>query len=146
MPRPDNLLTSNHWTFEIPGFTFPNFQKVSGISKKSGEVSIVDGTTNIKHKYSSQLKEFNDITLVRPYDLSIDDASIRALVALSFDESQRFDGALVKYHNKTEVFRIMFFGLRVKEVKHPDLDTAAEERYDVELLCSVSEWEEIPTV
>lgn len=143
MPRPDNLFTTNHWTFEIPGLNFPNFQKLEGISKTSGEISIVDGTTNIKHKYSSQLRDFGDITLTRPYDGSADDIAMQALEKASFDTGARFDGHLVKYHNGVEVFRIMFFGLRIKEVKHPNLDVAAEEAYNVMLTISVSEWEEI---
>lgn len=145
MPRPDNLFASSHWTFEIPGTTFPNFQKLEGISKTSGEISVVDGTTNIKHKFSSQIKDYGEITLTRPYDGSVDDDFMRALEVFSFEGGNRFDGNLVKYHNGVEVFRIMFFGLRLKEITHPSLDTSAEERYDVAYKCSVSEWTEVKT-
>ena len=145
MPRPDNLFATSHWTFEIPGTTFPNFQKLEGISKTSGEISIVDGVTNIKHKFSSQIKDFGEITLTRPYDGSVDDIFMQTLEKFSFDLGGRIDGNLVKYHNGQEVFRIMFFGMRMKEVTHPSLDTSAEERYDVMYKFSVSEWEEVRT-
>lgn len=143
MARPKNLFTSNHWVFEIPGAISPNFQKLDGISKTSGEVTVVDGTTNVKHKFSSQLKDFGEITLTRPYDGSVDDIFMQSLEKFSFENGGRIDGSLVKFHNNEEVFRIMFFGLRLKEITHPSLDTSSEERYDVQYKFSVSEWEEI---
>tara|TARA_Y100000034_G_scaffold29728_1_gene36158 strand:+ start:33556 stop:33996 length:441 start_codon:yes stop_codon:yes gene_type:complete len=141
--RPTDLYTNNHWYFEIPGLVSPHFHMLEGIEKKSGEVSIVDGSTNIKHKFSSQLMEFNDIVLTRAMDGSIDDESMKELVRLSLDYGQRFDGQLIKMHNHQEVFRILFLGLRIKNVAHPSLDTSAEERYDIKYTVSVSEWVEV---
>jgi len=145
MPRPDDLYASSHWTFEIAGMKSPNFQKLSGLSKKVGEIKMVDGSTNITHKFSSQIKDFGEITLTRPKDGSIDDAAMMALEKFSLDSGNRIDGQLIKLHNGVEVFRIMFFGLQMKEVKHPDFDTSAESSYDMQYTFSVSEWEEIPT-
>lgn len=141
--KPSDLLTNNHFYFEVPGLISPHFHKISGISKKSGEVSIVDGATNTKHKFSSQIKDFGDITLIRTPDGSVDDYSMRALVDKCLNAGFRFDGNLVKLHNGQEAFRIMFLGLRIKEVNYPDFDTSAEERMDISYVCSVSEWVEI---
>jgi len=141
--KPVDALTANHFHFEVPGLISPHFHKLEGISKKSGEVFIVDGSTNIKHKFSSQLKDFGDITLTRTLDGSVDDISMRALVDSCLNEGFRFDGNLVKQHNGQEAFRVLFLGLRIKEVQYPSLDTASEERFDIKYVCSVSEWIEL---
>ena len=141
--KPTDALTANHFEFEVPGLISPHFHKLEGISQKSGEVFIVDGSTNIKHKFSSQLKDFGDITLTRTLDGSVDDISMRLLVKQCMDNGFRFDGNLVKKHNGKEAFRILFLGLRIKEVQYPSLDTSSEERFDVKYVCSVSEWDEL---
>lgn len=141
--RPTNLYTANNWYFEIKGMVSPHFHKLEGISKTSGEVSIVDGATNIKHKFSNQLKEFSDISLTRTYDGSVDDIFMLALSKLMFDTCLRIDGNLVKLHCGKEVFRILFLGLRMKGEAHPSLDTESGERYDVKYDFSVSEWVEV---
>lgn len=142
--RPTDLYTNNHWYFEIPGLISPHFHTLEGIEQKSGEVFIVDGSTNIKHKFSSQLKEYNDIVLTRGMDGSVDDATMRVLVQKCMNEGFRFDGNLVKMHNGQEVFRILFLGCRIKNYAHPSLKTDGEERYDNKYTLSVSEWVEIP--
>lgn len=141
--KPVDLYTNNHWYFEIPGLISPHFHTLEGIEQKSGEVFIVDGSTNIKHKFSSQLKEYNDITLTRAMDGSVDDQTMKVLTQQCMNNGFRFDGNLVKMHNGVEVFRILFLGLRIKNVAHPSLKTDGEERYDIKYTCSVSEWVEI---
>ena len=141
--RPTDLLTNNHWYIEMAGLVSPHFHTVEGIELKSGEVSIVDGSTNIKHKFSSQLKEYNDITLTRALDGSVDDETMKVLVQKCMNEGFRFDAHLVKMHNGVEVFRILFLGARIKNYAHPSLKTDGEERYDMKYVLSVSEWVEI---
>ena len=141
--RPTDLLVNNHWYFEIPGLVSPKFHSLEGIEQNSGEVTIVDGYTNIEHKFSSQLKKFSDITLTRAKDGSVDDFSMRELFRACMNEGFRFDGNLVKMHNGREVFRIVMLGVRIKSVAHPSLNTAGEDKYDMKYTCSVSEWIEI---
>lgn len=141
--RPTDLYTNNHWYFEIQGLISPHFHTLEGIEKKSGEVSIVDGTTNIKHKFSSQLKDFGDINLTRSKDGSVDDKTMQVLANKCMDEGFRFDGNLIKMHNGQEVFRILFLGCRIKNIAHPSLKTDGEDKYDIKYSMSVSEWVEI---
>lgn len=142
--RPQNLYTANSWYFEIQGMVSPHFHTLSGIKKSSGEVSIVDGVTGIRYKFSDQIKEFGDITLTRAYDGSVDDDFLRTLQAVSLDNGFKFDGNLVKLQNGSEVFRILFLGMRMKDVEHPQLGTDSQNRYDVQYMFSVTEWQEIP--
>ena len=141
--KPTDSITTGHWYFEIPGLISPHFQALEGISRETGEVTVVDGATNITHKFSAQIKKFGDITLTRPYDGSVDDVSVNALYRKCEDEGFRFDGSLVKMHNGKEVFRILFMGMRIKRREHPNLATEGEDRYDVKYVCSVSQWEEL---
>jgi len=143
MARKENLYATSHWTFDIGGLVAPDFQKISGLSKKTGEIKYVDGTTNITHKYSSQIFDFGEITATRPLDGGIDDSGMETLTELSLHKGQRFDGQLIKFHNGEEVFRIMFFGLQMKEVKYPDYDAEAEARHDIDYTFSVSHWQKI---
>lgn len=142
--KPTDLYTANHWYFEVAGLISPHFHTLEGVEQKSGEVFIVDGSTNIKHKFSSQLKDYGDVTLTRAMDGSVDDQTMRVLVQKCMNEGFRFDGNLVKMHNGREVFRILFLGCRIKNYAHPSLKTDSEERYDVKYILSVSEWVEIP--
>ena len=141
--KPTAAMVANHFVFEVPGLISPHFHKCEGINRKTGEVFIVDGFTNIKHKFSSGLKEFGDITLTRTPDGSVDDVTMSALVDQCMNEGFRFDGHLIKYHNGQEAFRIVFLGMLVKEEQEPSLDTSSEERYDQKYICSVSEWVKI---
>lgn len=140
--RPTSLYSANNWYFEIPGMVSPDFHTLSGISRETGEISVVDGYTNITHKFSNQIKTFGDIILTRAYNGSIDDKFMATLNKLCEDTCFRFDGNLVKMHCGKEVFRILFLGMRIKGVKHPDLATDSTSRYDVQYTLSVSEWYE----
>lgn len=141
--RPTDLYVTNGWYFEIPALVSPHFHTLEGIEQKSGEVKIVDGSTNITHKFSSQLKEYNDIVLTRAMDGSVDDVTMKMLVQQCMNEGFRFDGQLVKLHNGKEVFRIVFMGMRIKNYAHPTYKTDAEEKLDLKYTCSVSEWIEL---
>jgi hypothetical protein len=133
--RPVDLYTTNHFYFEIPGLISPQFHTVEGIELESGDVTIVDGSTNIQHAFSSQLKRYNDIVLVRSYDGTVDDQAMRTLVNACINEGYSFDGALVKQHFGEEVFRVLFLGMRIKRVQYPTMQTDAEEKLDVRYTC-----------
>lgn len=137
--RPNDLFTSNHFYLEIPGLVSPQFHTVEGIGVESGEVTLVDGYTNIQHKFSSQLKKAKDVTLTRSKDGSVDDLALKALTKKCLDEGFRFDCHLVKRHNGNEVFRILLLGCRIKTVDYPTHQTDAEERYDMKYMLSVTE-------
>lgn len=137
--RPVDLYTSNHFYMEVPGLISPQIHTVEGIGIESGEVSIVDGFTNIQHKFSSQLKKAKDVTFTRAKDGSADDLAMKALADKCLDEGFRFDCHLVKRHNGKEVFRILLLGCRIKTVDYPTHQTDAEERYDMKYVLSVTE-------
>ena len=143
MLKPTDSLVNNGWYFEVPGLISPHFSSLEGVSRKTGQVVVVDGTTNIKHKFSDQMKDFSDITLIRAKDASVDDKSIRVLADKCINEGFRFDGQLVKLHNKKEIFRIIFLGMRIMEEEHPSLKTDGTDKYDMKYPCSVSEWVEV---
>lgn len=141
--KPIALYTVNGWTLELPGLVSPHFETLSGLSKKTGTMTIVDGGTNVKFKFSDQIKDFGQITLGRTDDGSIDDLTIRSLIEESIENGTKYTGALVKRHYGVEVFRIAFEGLGFVEQNWPDLDVNATEdsaKLKIDIVANVDTW------
>jgi len=66
--KPTALYVVNGWYIELPGLVSPHFERLSGLSKKTGTVEIVDAGTNIKYKFNGQIIDFGTITLERTMD------------------------------------------------------------------------------
>jgi len=138
--KPTNVFVTNGWYMELPGLVSPQFESLSGLSKKTGTVEVVDAGTNVKYKFSSQIVDFGTITLVRPYDGSSDDVLMRALVNASITEGIKYAGVLVKRHFGNEVYRIAFEGLMFTEETYPDFNTGAEEKQNISYVANVDSW------
>lgn len=141
---PSGLVAANNYYFEVtagiaslPANTF-QFHSIEGLSQTSGEISINDGYTNKKHKFSSGLQEFGDVTLTRAFNASTDDDWVNAWAWTSFNSCVRFDGKITKMHCGNQIFEIYLEGLRVKNIEYPTLSTESEERFDVRYTMSVS--------
>jgi len=120
----------------------PHFQTLSGLSKKTGTIDIVDGGTNIKYKFNSQIIDFGQINLSRPNDASPDDAAWRAIVNAGIRLGFLYSGVLIKEHFGQEIYRIAFKGLGFKEYNYPDFNVAAEDAQSPTCMATVNEWEE----
>lgn len=141
---PTGAVINNGWYFQLtslPPLVSPHFQTLSGLSKKTGTVEVVDGGTNVKYKFSSQLVDYGTITLARPNDASTDDAVWRQIVHNSIRMGIKYSGVLVKEHYGQEVYRIMFSGLRFVEENYPEFNTHAEDAQVVSCVATVDEWE-----
>lgn len=141
--RPNTAYVVNGWYFELPGLISPHFETLSGLNKKTGTVEIVDGGTNVKYKFASQIIDFGQITLSRTRDGSIDDRALNLLVDSSIRIGSKFAGVLVKLHFGVEVFRIAFEGLRFAELNHPDYNTLGEDKLLMQYMATVDGWVEI---
>ena len=141
---PTDLLTDNGWYIDMQGLISPQFHSFEGLERKTGEVKIVDGATNITYKFSDQLKDFGEITLIRTKDGSVDDITMVALTDNCINNGFRFDFQLVKNHNGNPVFRILVLGARIKSEAHPSLKTDGTGKYDMKYMLSVTEWVEVP--
>ena len=143
--KPTDLFVVNGWYLELPGLVSPHFETLEGLSKKTGKVEIVDAGTNIKYKFSSQIKDFGAITLTRAKDGTNDDIIMNGLVNASIELGVKYAGQLIKLHHGSEVFRIAFVGMLFDSNAHPSHNINGEEKYVQTFGASIDEWEEIPT-
>lgn len=142
---PTGAVTNNGWyltLFSNPQLVSPHFNTLSGLSKKTGTIEIVDGGTNIKYKFSSQIIDFGQITLSRPNDASPDDAAWRGIVNAGIRLGVKYTGVLIKEHFSQEVYRIAFSGLGFKEYNYPDFNVSAEDAQMPTVMATVDSWEE----
>lgn len=137
--RPSDLFVTNGWYLELPGLISPHFETLSGLSKKTGKVEIVDAGSNIRYKFSGQITDFGAITLGRTYDGSSDDSVFRALVEAG-RRGTKIAGVLVNLHHGTEVFRIAFQGLLFLAETYPDFDINTEEKLKITYNAEVDQW------
>lgn len=138
--RPTGAYVVNGWYLELPGLVSPHFQTLSGLSKKTGTVEVVDGGTGIKYKFTDQILDFGQITLARTYDGSSDDSVFRNLVNQGIVADIKYPAVLVKLHYGVEVFRIAIEGLGFKEENYPDFNVEGSEKLLVSYVASVDGW------
>ena len=143
MPQPQKpkaLYVTNGWYLELPGLVSPHFETLSGLSKRTGTVEIVDAGTNIRYKFGGQIIDFGAITLTRTLNGSSDDRAMSELVNFSILSGQKFSGALIKKHFGNIVFTIGFEGLRFTEETYPDFNIDAEEKLLMSYSATVDTW------
>lgn len=138
--KPTGLYVQNGWYLELPGLVSPAFETLSGLSRKTGAVQMADAGSNIIYKFSSQLKDYGQITLSRPLQGSVDDAAFRLLVSAAIDEGAKYPGVLVKLHFGVEVFRVAFEGLLFTEENYPDFNVLGQDKLNISYVASVDQW------
>lgn len=124
---------SNEFVVEIGTVESPTISKVSGLSMgETDTIEVPEGGTNVVHKISSGIVKFQPITLERYVDGSPDDELFKTFFEDMFKLNQggqgsiaRRDGAIVKKHFGTEVFRLAFYGAWVKSAAFSDLEAGA---------------------
>lgn len=137
---PTDLFVTNGWWIEMPGLVSPHFQTLDGSGSNSGTVDIVDAGTNIKFKFSSQVLDFQEMTISRTLDGSSDDAAIDVLYDQCVRQGFKFGCSLVKMHNGQEVFRIAFVGFRFVNKTMPSLDVNGEEKFLIQYTATCDYW------
>lgn len=130
MPEP---YRANEFVVEIGTVESPTVSKVSGLSLGETEaIEVQEGGTNVVRKISSGVVKFQPLTIERYVDGSQDDRAFKAYFENMFKHgggglgsTVRRDGAIVKKHFGTEVFRIMFYGAWVKSASFSDLEAGS---------------------
>ncbi|QQM44584.1 phage tail protein [Streptomyces liliifuscus] len=130
MPEP---YRANEFVVEIGTVESPSVSKVSGLSLGETDViEIPEGGSNVVRKVSSGVVKFQPLTIERYVDGSADDRLFKEFFEDMFKHGQggrgstvRRDGAIVKKHFGSEVFRIMFYGAWVKSASFTDLEAGS---------------------
>ncbi|MFF1321252.1 phage tail protein [Streptomyces chartreusis] len=130
MPEP---YRANEFVVEIGTVESPSVSKVSGLSLgETDTIEVQEGGTNVVRKVSSGVVKFQPLTIERYVDGSQEDRNFKAFFEDMFKHggggggsTTRRDGAVVKKHFGTEVFRITFYGAWVKSASFSDLEAGS---------------------
>jgi phage tail-like protein len=126
---------TNEFYVEIEGITSPGIQHVTGLDEGTVEaIEQPDGGSNVKHKISSGLINYEDLTLERNMDGTLTDAEFRIWFTEMFKldgtgagSQLRRNGSVVKLQFGKEVLRFAFEGAWIKSSKFSDLNAGSSE-------------------
>ena len=126
---------TNEFVVEIEGITSPGIQHVTGLDEGTVEaIEQPDGGSNVKHKISSGLINYEDLTLERNMDGTQTDTEFRDWFTEMFKldgtgagSQLRRNGSVVKLQFGKEVLRFAFEGAWIKSSKFSDLNAGSSE-------------------
>jgi len=136
---------TNEFVVEIEGIESPGIQHVTGLDE--GTVDAIeqpDGGSNTKHKISSGLIHYDDLTLERNMDGTQADDAFRSWFTEMFKldgtgtgSQLRRNGSVVKLQFGKEVMRFAFEGAWIKSSKFSDLNAGSSELMKQTIVLSV---------
>lgn len=144
MARPTkikDLMVQNGWYLEFPGLLNPHFETLEGLGRSSNTVAIVDGGSNKRQKFSSQIVDFSEMTLTRTFQTSVDDKTLLAIADDMIFRGLRLPVVAVKLHNQEEVFRVLFEEFKINKVNMPNFDVNSEDKFTASFEASCSDWD-----
>lgn len=139
--KPTDLYVQNGWYLEIPGIESPHFETLEGLGRAGNSVEIVDGGTNKKHKFSSQIIDFTDMTLTRTSQGNSVDQLLYNLADDMILRGLRMPVVAVKLHHGQEVFRVLLEEFRFSAQNFPNFDVNSEDKFTVSYTASCSDWD-----
>lgn len=145
--RPQDVYVANGWYLNIPvpGIMSDGiFETLEGMQKQSGSVEVVDAGTNKKHKFSTQLVDYGEMTLTRSYQGNATDRAMEVLVNQMIENGLKLPVQAIKMHNGKEVMTVLFSGFRFVSSSFPTFDVASEEKFTVSYTATCDDWDIIP--
>lgn len=119
----------------------PHFHKVSGLSKKTGSMEVVDGGTNAKIHFSDGIREHGDVTISRSRDGTVDDQAFSRFIDTCFESGGKVSGTMTQYRYGRQVMEIRFTGLLFNEYNLADFDTQGSDKSDQSYTAKCDKWE-----
>lgn len=139
--KPRDLYVQNGWYLQFPGLGNPHFETLEGLGRTSNTVDIVDGGTNKKHRFSSQIIDFSDMTLTRTFQGTAEDKILYAIADDMILRGLRLPVVAVKLHHQREVFRILFEGFKFNSQTMANFDVNSEDKFTCSYAASCSDWD-----
>lgn len=128
----EDLMVVNGWYLEgIPGLDKPNFETLEGLQINSNNVETVDGVTNKKKRFSSQLVDFGEGTLARPFQSNVDDYALQIFSIACIRQGYKVDVVAVKRHKNRDVAAFLLKDFRIGSVQFPTFNVEGEEKFIV---------------
>lgn len=126
-------MVQNGWYLEgIPGASQnPHFETLEGLQVGGNSVESVDGVTNKKKRYSSQIMDFGEVTLTRPWQSDVDDYAIHIFAMACIRLGYKIDVVAYKRHKQTNVFSCLLKDFRIVNIQFPNWDVAGEDKFVV---------------
>jgi hypothetical protein len=148
-PPQTEVLPTNGWLMDIDAgdhnLRSPHFHKVTGMSRKTGTLEVVDGGTNYKMYFTDGILDHGNVTIVRSRDGSADDQAFAEFIRDCFATGKKRSGSLIQYRFGKQVLEIRFKGLLCHEYALTDFDTAGSDKSDQTYTCAADWWEDTHT-
>ncbi|HAA56814.1 MAG TPA: hypothetical protein DCE42_18755 [Myxococcales bacterium] len=134
---PQDAIPNNGWVMELPGLTSPHIEKVSGISKETGELEMVDGGTNRTFYFSDGVLKHGDLTISRTRDGSNDDQVFGDFFEKMVGTGKKYNGTLIQYRFGQVVTKIKFQGLLMRKFSLSDMNINESNKSEQTYECKV---------
>lgn len=138
--KPKAAYTANGWYLELPGLVSPRFETLTGLTRSTGNIQVVDAGTNIKYNFASQIMDFGTINLTRNLDGSVDDKALDVFVTACMTSGLKAAGLLIKLHFGRPVFTIGFEGLKIQSDAFSDFNIESEDKLIQTFVATVDTW------
>jgi len=128
----EDMMVVNGWYLTgIPGLDRPNFETLEGLAINSANVETVDGVTNKKKRFSTQIIDFGEATLTRPFYSNVDDYALQIFAIACIRQGYKVDVTAVKRHKNRDVAAFLLKDFRISSVQFPTWDVAGEDKFVV---------------
>lgn len=128
----EDLMVVNGWYLTgIPGVQSPNFETLEGLQINGSNVETVDGVTNKKKRFSSQLVDFGEGTLTRPFQSNVDDYALQIFSIACIRQGYKVDVNAIKRHKNRDVASFLLKDFRIGSVQFPTFNVEGEEKFVV---------------
>jgi len=140
-----DLLTANMCTFSFVNIKLesPNFNRIEGLTRTVETVEQVDGGSGLKRKYHGGIVSYEDITVVRVRDNSVNDKLLSDFVTSYIETGKKEDAVMHKRHHGRIIRTVEFIGLNGSSEQLPSYDNTSAAGEEVTYPMQVDWWEEI---
>jgi hypothetical protein len=140
-----DLLTANLFTFEFIGYYLksPNFSRYDGMARNVEQVEQPDGGSGLVRKFHGGVVRYEDVSITRVRDGSINDRAMSDFVTNYFTSGRKYSGAMIKRHGGRIVIRTEFTGMSAMGEQWPSFDNAAPAGFEMTYPMACDYYEEV---
>jgi hypothetical protein len=143
-----DLLTANLCTFQFVEIQLesPNFDRIEGLSRAVETVEKVDGGSGLKRKYHGGVVNYEDVSIVRMRDNTLNDRKLSDWVSDYTTTGLKQDAIMHKRHHGKVIRSVEFLGLNGSSEALPSYDNASAAAEEITYAMQCDYWEEVFTV
>lgn len=140
-----DLLSANLCTFQFVNLDLqsPNFNRIEGLSRTVETVEQADGGSGLIRKFHGGTIRYEDITVVRVRDNSVNDRLLSEFVSNYAETGVKEDAVMIKRHHGRIIRRVEFIGLNASSEQLPSYDNLSPAPEEITYPMQVDYWEEV---